>query len=137
MKKFIVGLLLFLIVLVAFGSFFFYSQSKYMVGRASISQASFSIDNSYVFVTPLRAKADGKDKVRITVFVLNNQGIGVSNKKISLENTGVSLITPLQSITDSLGKAIFDVASVNQGEFIIDVGVEGSILPQKAHITFY
>lgn len=108
-----------------------------MVGRASISQASFSIDNSYVFVTPLRAKADGKDKVRITVFVLNNQGIGVSNKKITLNNTGVSLITPLQSTTDSLGKAIFDVASVNQGEYFIEVGVEGALLPQKAHITFY
>ena len=45
-------------------------------------QSTVSLENSYLFASPLQAKADGKEKIRLTVFVLSGQGLGVQNQKI-------------------------------------------------------
>jgi len=74
MRKFIFFLILIIVILILFAGFFWLYETKFMIGRASVSKASFSIDNSYLFVSPLRARANDKEKIRVTVFVLNNQG---------------------------------------------------------------
>lgn len=137
MKKNILILLIILVIFILFSVFFWLYEARFFVGRASVSQLSFSVDNSYLFLTPLRAKANGKEKIRITVFVLNNQGLGVMGKKVYFGRDEALNIEALSGITDNYGKAIFDVSSSRQGEYYLEVKVEDKVLPQKAHLSFY
>lgn len=137
MKKFFFYLFLVSFVLLLFSLFFWLYEAKFFIGRASVTHQSFSVDNSYLFVTPLRAKANNQEKIRITVFVLNNQGLGVMGKKVFLGRDPNLNIDEIQALTDSFGKAVFDVASGKAGEYYLEVKVEDKVLPQKAHLSFY
>jgi len=137
MKKYLIFLILFLLILVSFSFFFGLYEVRFFKSRASVSQASFSVDNSYLFVSPLRAKANGQEKIRITVFVLNNQGLGVLGKELFLSPNPDLSVDIIQGKTDNFGKAVFDVVSTKPGEYYIEVSVDGQKLPQKAHLSFY
>lgn len=136
MKKTIFFVLLVILVLLLFSSFFWLYEARFFVGRASVSRASFSIENSYVFITPLRARANKIEKIRITVFVLDNQGLGVAGKNITLGSDPNLNIEIIQGTTDNFGKAIFDVAATNAGEYYLPVKVDQTTLPQSAHIVY-
>lgn len=137
-KRVFYFLILFLVFLLSL-SFFWIYEARFFVGRASVSQTTFSVDNSYVFITPLQAKANGKEKIRLTVFILNNQGLGVLGKKINLKIPSNSYLTveEVQGNTDQLGKAIFDITSLSPGEYYIEIKVDETILPQKTKLYFY
>lgn len=137
MRKTIIFLLLILLTLLVFSLFFWLYEVKFFIGRASVSKQSFSVDNSYLFVSPLRAKANNQEKIRVTVFVLNNQGLGVPGKKVFIGRNQNLNIEEIQALTDSFGKAVFDVASSKAGEYYLEVKVEDKVLPQKAHLSFY
>jgi hypothetical protein len=137
MKKHLIFLILFLLILVSFSFFFGLYEVKFFKSRASVSQASFSVDNSYLFVSPLRAKANNQEKIRLTVFVLNNQGLGVLGKEVFLSPNPDLSVDIIQGQTDNFGKAVFDVASTKTGEYYLEVFVDGQKLPQKAHLSFY
>jgi hypothetical protein len=137
MKKHLIFLILFLLILVSFSFFFGLYEVRFLKSRASVSQVSFSVDNSYLFVSPLRAKANGQEKIRITVFVLNNQGLGVLGKELFLSPNPDLSVDIIQGKTDNFGKAFFDVASTKPGEYYLEVSVDGQKLPQKAHLSFY
>jgi len=137
MKKHLIFLILFLLILVSFSFFFGLYEVRFFKSRASVSQASFSVDNSYLFVSPLRAKANGQEKIRITVFVLNNQGLGVLGKELFLSPNPDLSVDIIQGQTDNFGKAVFDVTSTKPGEYYLEVSVDGQKLPQKAHLSFY
>lgn len=137
MKKNLFLLIIFLFFLIGFTVYLGLYQAKFFIGRASVSQASFSVDNSYVFVTPLRAKANAQEKIRITVFVLNNQGLGVLGRRIVIGNDPNLIIEGIQPISDSQGKAVFDVASKKPGEYYLEIKIDNQILPQKANLSFY
>lgn len=132
------AIILFLALLVALlGGGLWLSSGQFTIGRASVTIQDVSVDNSYVFVTPIRAKANNDEKMRITVFVLNNQGIGVIGKKVILSTHKNLAIDQVQAVTDNFGKAIFDVSSGIAGEYYLDVHIETQLLPQKAHLSFY
>lgn len=137
MKKNLIFLILFLLILLVFTFYFGLYEARFYIGRASVSQRSFSVDNSYLFVTPLRAKANGMEKIRINVFILNNQGLGVMGKEVFLGIDQKINIEVVQGVTDNYGKAVFDVSSTTPGEYYLEVKVDGKILPQKAHLSFY
>ena len=137
MKKNILLIFVILLLLIFFSGFFWLYEAKYFVGRASITQASFSVDNSYLFLTPLRAKANGQEKIRITVFLLNDQGLGVLGKKVVLTENLNLKTEPVQETSDEQGKTFFDVSSNKAGEYSLEVKVDDVILPQKAHLSFY
>lgn len=109
-----------------------------MSSRASTVANSFSADNSYVISVPSKAKGDGMQKVRVSVFVLNGQGLGVMGRKVSLDKPqGVTMdIGNTQPNTDALGKAYFDISATGSGEYYLEVKVDGFALPQKAHLLF-
>lgn len=95
-----------------------------------------SISNSFVFTSPVRAKANG-DLIRVTVFVLDEKGRGVTDKKVSIRNSSDNLtVKDVQSLTDEVGKAIFDVGSVTTGVFYLEVEVGGIILSQKTKVVY-
>lgn len=136
MKRVVVMFSIFLLILLLFSVFFWFYEARYFVGRASVSKQSFSVDNSYLFVSPLKANANGREKIRISVFILNNQGLGVMGKKVELGKSPNLKINIIQGLTDNYGKAIFDVSSEKQGEYYLEVTTEKTILPQKAHLSF-
>lgn len=136
MKKILLSLVIFLVILIFFSGFFWLYEAKFFVGRASVSQASFSVDNSYLFLTPLRAKANSGEKIRITVFVLNNQGLGVLGKSVYVGQDPNLIIEGIQIKTDSYGKVTFDISANKSGEYFLEIKVDGTTLPQKAHLSF-
>lgn len=97
--------------------------------------STVSMANSYVFASPVRAKANG-DLIRITVFILDNRGMGIFDKKVSIREVDGLIIKDIQSLTDEVGKAIFDVGSAQEGIFHLEIEVSGIILPQKAKVVY-
>lgn len=136
MKRSILFFIILLIVIAGFVGAFGLYEVKFFTSRADISQASFSIDNSYIFSTPSQARANGQEKVRLTVFILNNQGLGVLGKKIFIGTDPSLNIEAIQGLTDNYGKAYFDISSSKAGEYFLEIKVDDTALNQKAHIIF-
>lgn len=140
-KSVIVGLvILILLILSIVISVYFLRQRTTFLGRASDSSITLpggvEIKNSYLFASPLQAKSNGQEKIRVTVFILDDQGKGVPQKQVILGQDGKLTTTIVQALTDDFGRAIFDVASANSGEFLIEAAVEGKALPQKVKLIF-
>lgn len=100
------------------------------------SQNDFSAQNSYVFISPLKANADGKEKIRLTVFILDGRGLGISGRKISLKKTENITTEAVQNITDGSGKAVFDVISIKDGDYYLEVMVDAVKSGIRAHLLF-
>jgi hypothetical protein len=110
-------------------------------GRAS-GEGVFDSTNSYVFASPLSARAGG-DKIRVTVFALDGQGKGMAAKTVTVDcldtaacqSAGVT-ISEVQGLTDTLGQAIYDLSSRVPGKFQIQALVGGIVIPQTVSIAF-
>jgi hypothetical protein len=101
-----------------------------------ITPQSISLDNSYLFASPLKA-AVNVEKIRITAYILDGQGMGVAGKKVILGNLAPSLtVSPISDVTDAYGRATFDVLSSQAGSFTIEGSIDGKSLPQKVTVTF-
>lgn len=122
--------------MISFIGIFGFYEVKFFTGRASVSQASFSIDNSYIFSTPSQARANGQEKIRLTVFILNNQGLGVLGKKIFIGTDPALNIEVIQGLTDSYGKAYFDISSTKPAEYFLEIKADDTALKNKAHLVF-
>ncbi len=103
--------------------------------RAS-GPGQISLDNSYIFASPLSACADGLSRVRLTVFLLNTQGFGVSAQKVQLNLATDLTLEKGQDVTDSFGKSYFDISSTKAGDFPISADADGKKLPQQINVTF-
>jgi hypothetical protein len=103
----------------------------------STSSNSVTLENSYLFASPVQAQADGQEKIRVSVFLLDGRGLGISNKTVSLSLPSKITSIQIQPITDESGKAIFDLLSNTQGTFNISATVNNQEIPQKLKIVFY
>ena len=107
-------------------------------GRAQVptSTAVFSKENSYLFASPISAPANSKSVIRISIFILNDQGLGVSGLKIKLSLPASINVGETQPITDSFGRAIFDLTSGIAGNYTIAAESQGVSLPQSISVSF-
>jgi len=113
-------------------------QTTVFVKKASIgNQSSVVLENSYLFASPLQAKADGKEKMRLTIFILDGRGLGVQNQTIRLSTSSKITVIEVQSITDESGKAIFDLTSETAGQFNISAITTSGTIPQQVKVVFY
>lgn len=94
-------------------------------------------ENSYIFASPLKAKAGGIEKIRITVYLLDGQGRGVSGKLVRMGKNEDVFVQAIQATTDDLGRAIFDVSSQEPGIFVFKAFVDSKEIPQNVQISFY
>ena len=100
------------------------------------SSAKVSLSNSYVFASPIRALANG-DLIRVTVFLLDDEGNGIFDKKITLKPDSIMVnIKEVQSLTDETGKAVFDLSSTVTGTYTIEALSPETILPQRIKVVF-
>jgi len=94
------------------------------------------LDNSYLFASPLSAQAGGKEKIRVTVFLLDSQGRGVPGKVVFLGQDEKLKIDSVQAVSDNLGRALFDISSISPADYLIEANVDNQILPQRVKLNF-
>lgn len=134
-NKYLLIIIFLSVALVA--SLFLVLRTTVFVKKANNNVQTIALENSYVFVSPLQAKADNKEKMRLTVFVLDGRGLGVSNQKVSLSTSQKISITEVQKITDESGKAVFDLSSNIAGRFDVSTKTETGTIPQQVKVVFY
>jgi len=105
--------------------------------KAAVVNSSVVLENSYLFASPIQAKADGQEKVRITVFLLDGRGLGVPNQTVILNAPSQVTLQESQNITDTSGKAVFDLSSSIIKTFNISAQVGNKVLPQQVKVVFY
>ena len=94
-----------------------------------------SINNSYVLGNKVLAKADGKDKNVVNVFILDKSSKGVSGKMVTLTGEGVS-VNPEVVNTDKDGKATFNITSEKEAIVTLSASVDGVPLSKTLRVTF-
>ena len=102
----------------------------------AVEVGEISLENSYVFASPLSAEIGGREKIRVTVFVLDTEGRGVYGKPVFLGQDERLEITSVQAVTDNLGRAIFDISATTVADYFIEARVENRILLQRAKVNF-
>lgn len=107
------------------------------LGRAAGSSSSVAYGNSYLFSSPLQAKADGKEQIRVTVYLLDGRGLGVPNQTVSLTSSPKVTITSIQTTTDDTGKAVFDLSSGSPAKVVVSASNNQQSIPQTVKIVFY
>lgn len=132
-KKLLLPLVLLLILLLLFSVFA--NIRLIMSGQAS-GGSNFSIENSYLFASPLEVRAGNIDKIRVTVFVLNKQGVGVANQQVMLSRSPELIIAQQNSLTDSYGRAIFDLSSAVAGEYVVGAAVGNLKFKESVKVIF-
>lgn len=133
-KNFVI-ILIFVFLITLLTVLFFATQARTVfLGRATGS--NYSLSNSYVFASPLSAKAVA-EKIRVTVFLLDDKGRGVAGKKIDPSSNPVGVnFAAIQGETDKMGQAVFDLTSPTPGQFVIQASVEGRAFPQTVTVRF-
>jgi len=127
-------------ILLIFGlitAVFLVTQTSIFKSRASNTNSHLPVkENSYLFASPIQAKADGQEKIRITVFLLDSNGLGVSQQAVTLKFPSTLLLETLQSTTDDFGKATFNLSSTTPGKFEISASTPNFALSQKINLLF-
>lgn len=138
MKKYLLLGLIFLILLSSLSlTVVFVSQRTSWFGRAQLGgTGTMDPENSYLFASPLTAAADGRQSIRLTVFVLDNQGRGVYDQTVVLIKDASLTVTVVQPTTDELGQAVFEVATLRPGEYFLQAQAGGRLLSQKVRVVF-
>jgi hypothetical protein len=138
--------LIIFILLLSIISLFFIAQRLVPRVIVYLTQAArsnkYSLSNSYVFGAPLSAPADGKTRVMVNAFVLNDEGRGVEDVTVELQvvpkegSTGTPQVNQVQPVTDNFGKAVFEVSSTSVGQYVATAVVDGMEIPQTVTLTF-
>jgi hypothetical protein len=134
-NKYLIIIAILIIALIA--SVFVVIRTTTTYQRAATSTTSIVLENSYLFASPLQAKADNKEKVRITIFLLDGRGLGVANQTVTLNLPKNITIQNQQEITDNNGKAVFDLSSSTAQTANITATAGSSKLPQSVKVVFY
>ena len=135
-NKYLIIIIILSLALIA--SVFLVVKTTSFYQRAASSSSSTAIlENSYLFASPLQAKADGQEQVRVTVFLLDGRGLGVANQTVTLDLPSTITIRNSQDITDENGKASFDLSSNQKQITTISAKNNNLTLPQKIRVTFY
>lgn len=107
-------------------------------GRAA-GNGQLSLENSYLFASPLVSRASGEDKITVSAFVLSSQGRGLSGKKVYLYSAPLLIVNVVRDVTESDGMAVFEVATKVPGKYnvwaVVD-GVDGGQIKQQVNISF-
>jgi len=109
-------------------------------GKAATS-GILNVTSSRVFASPIAAQIG--ERIRISVFVLDNQSKGIPGKnvlvgcvdKLACDGAMVNFF-PVQTTTDSVGQAIFDISAPVVGKYELQAQVEGILIPQTVVVSF-
>lgn len=130
-------LVIFIILIIALiGSVTLVLRTTVFINKATVD-TTVVLENSYLFASPIQAKADGLEKVRLTIFLLDGRGLGVPNQTVTINVSPLVTLQESQNVTDESGKAIFDLSSSTNKTFNVSAQVGNKTLPQQVKIVFY
>jgi len=130
-------LILFLILTLLVALTLIYRTTVFFGKATTLNQSPIALENSYLFASPLQAKADGKEQIRITAFILDGRGLGIPNQTVTLVlPPTVTVLSPL-STTDDTGKITFDLSTPVGSKIEVQAKIGINTLPQKVRIIFY
>lgn len=111
---------------------------RFIIGSKASSNSSslVSQENSYLFVSPLKARADGKDKIRLSVIVLDAQGKGVSNQDVMVTTKPSIQYEGIQTKTDLYGRAVYDFYTTSVGSYELSAQVAGNGIGEPVTVRF-
>lgn len=136
MDKKLIGLsTLFVLAFLVFTGYVFFSGSFNVLTRAAVENTNPSEQNSLIFAWPLSLPADGQSSSEVTVFVRNVDGKGLEGKQVTL-TTSVGSFQAGSAVTDTDGKAIFNLTSSSPGVAEIDAMVDNKKLLRKITVEF-
>lgn len=96
-----------------------------------------SFEQSLVLGEKILAKADGKDKGKVNVFILDPDGKGVQNKRVGLTSLTMGLkIEPGEGMSNGDGRVSFEMSSITEGQWELRAAVEGIELARGVKVTF-
>jgi hypothetical protein len=131
-------IVIFFLILVLLASLTLIFRITIFYGKATtVNQSPVVLENSYLFASPLQAKADGQEQIRITVFLLDGRGLGVVGQPVTLLVPQTVTVDHSPATTDDTGKVTFDLSSPVASQINIQAQTNGKTLPQKVHIVFY
>ena len=124
-----------IVLLVVSGAVYLVRSQTVFQGAASRALV-YSPANSYIFGSPLTAVANGQEKIKVSVFLLNDQGLGVESKTVDLTTDAGVNIERSQPQTDTTGQAIFYLTSSSVGRYQVKAQSDGQPLPQTITVNF-
>ncbi len=130
----VVFISIFFLISLFFGIYLL-SQRVVFQGKAS-NKKEVSLENSYIFASPLSGCSDGQSRVRITVFVLDSTGLGVGGRMVKMDLSSEVIIDAVQESTDTFGRAFFDVASSTEQVVPIAGLIDGVRLPSTLSVSY-
>lgn len=137
-KTFSTIITLFLVLALISALFLIYRTTVFFGKATTVNTTPIALENSYLFASPLQAKADTQEMIRITVFLLDGRGLGVPNIPVTLQlSPSVKINNNNNSVTDDSGKAVFDLSSSTPGQYPVSAKVDNKELPQKVKLMFY
>ena len=135
MKK-LFGLLLIVFLLLALILTLFLMRSRIVFFGRATTPGQLSLENSYLFASPLVAKAGSLEKITVSIFILSDQGLGITGKQVSLYSAPQLEATIIKGETDSRGLAVFEVTSSVPGQFNLWATVAEGQVQQTVMVTF-
>jgi len=128
-------LVVMLVVLLALGSVLILRERTSFFGKASQTAIEYSLENSYVFASPLSAQAGGGQKIKVTIFLLDGEGKGVADKSVSVVTNPTMNVDSVQPTTDEKGQAVFEVSADTAGKYTVTAETDSKPL-QPLTLTF-
>lgn len=113
----------------------FFGRAAY-TPAANRSGGALSLENSYLFASPLSGLSDGSSIIRVTAIILDDQGMGLSGQQVTLKSQTGLTITQTQPLTDTFGRAIFDLTSSAPGNYTISAELKELTLPATVSVSF-
>ena len=124
-----------IVLLVAVGLIFYLTSSvipKVLVTASRASTAAkISVKNSFLIGEKIMATANGVDKCVVDVFVTDAEGKGISGKQVQLNGLGT-----LNAVTNSSGKASFELVSTVAKQYDLMATVGGAQVGKTLTVTF-
>lgn len=126
------------LTLIVLLSFILLGQTTFLI-KSKAQVAIVDRNNSFIFMLPPCGKA-GSDElpVRVNVVALTGAGLGKGNiacKIIAPFEYKLS-VRAIQSITDTYGKALFDVKAQNPGVYEVKVMCDDTIINDAQKLCF-
>jgi hypothetical protein len=102
--------------------------------RASLQETSE--ESSFVVESPSIASLKAKTKVRASILCLSTTGKAISNIEVSIQGQESLVIDPIQPITDSRGRAIFDISALQRVNTELPVFCGNTKIIPSVHVVF-
>lgn len=130
------------------GMGFVYYLASSVIPRAMVTMTKaapatkVSFGSSLLIGKKILALADGRDKCVVNVFVMDESGKGVADKRVELEvKDKVSgeqnvMVEALEAVTDKDGNMSFEIASEIEGQYVVEASIEGIPMGRSLVVTF-